>query len=82
MASPTELPPTPPPPSVMLPGLVKKRKAPLYDPEIPAVITDHLVALAMFNKLIAEGLTPEATFLTIMQRYKISPRALNNVEGK
>lgn len=46
------------------------------------MISDHSVALAMSNKLIAEGLTPEATFLALMQRYNISPQALDNVRGK
>lgn len=69
------------PPSPTIPGLVKKRKAFPFDTEPRTVITDHSVALAMFDKLIAEGLTPEATFLTLMQRYNISPQALDNVGG-
>lgn len=68
--------------SVVLPGVVKKRKAFLCDMETRAVITDYSVALAMFDKLIADGLSPEATFLTLMQRYNISPQALDSIGGK
>lgn len=75
--------PAPPAPqSSIIPGMVKKRKAFPFDTEPRTVITDHSVALALFDKLIAEGLTPEATFLTLMQRYNISPQALDNVGGK